>query len=125
MNKYFNYFFSIPFALFYPDSANFIGIVGNLDSKNLDNRVAETFKRHSDFPTESLCAPGWMTGVGWSDHWAFWEQGYRAVMVTDTALFRYKAYHTLQDTPEKVIYPNMAKVVMGLTRAVAEMASSG
>ena len=116
--------YPIPFVLFYPDTANFIGIVGNLDSKNLVNRVSETFRRHSDFPSESLYAPGWMTGVGWSDQWAFWKEGYRAVMVTDTALFRYKAYHTPQDTPEKVIYPKLAQVVAGMTRVVVEMASS-
>ncbi len=117
--------YPIPFALFYPDTANFIGIVGNLDSKNLVNWVTETFRRYSDFLSESLCAPGWMTGVGWSDQWAFWEQGYMAVMVTDTALFRYNVYHTPQDTPEKVNYPIMVQVVAVLTRAVAEMVSSG
>ena len=47
--------YPIPFALFYPDTANFIGIVGNLDSKNLVNWVTETFRRYSDFPSESLC----------------------------------------------------------------------
>ena len=56
--------YPIPFALLYPDTANFIGIVGNVDSKNLVNRVTETFRRHSDFPSEGLSAPGWMTGVG-------------------------------------------------------------
>ena len=116
--------YPIPFALLYPDTANFIGIVGNLDSKNLVNRVTETFRRHSDFPSESLSAPGWMTGVGWSDQWAFWREGYKAVMVTDTALFRYGAYHTPQDTPEKVVYHKMARVVSAMTRVVVEMASS-
>ena len=56
--------YPIPFALFYPDTANFIGIVGNLYSNNLVNQVTDTFRRHSDFPSESLSAPGWMTGVG-------------------------------------------------------------
>ena len=116
--------YPIPFALFYPDTANFIGIVGNLYSNNLVNQVTDTFRRHSDFPSESLSAPGWMTGVGWSDQWAFWKEGYKAVMVTDTAQFRYKAYHTPHDTPEKVIYPKMAQVVAGMTRVVVEMASS-
>ena len=116
--------YPIPFALFYPDTANFIGIVGNLDSRNLVHRVMESFRRNSDFPAERLSAPGWMTGVGWSDHWAFWKEGYEAVMVTDTALFRYGAYHTPQDTPEKVVYPQMARVVAGMTRVVAELASS-
>ena len=81
--------YPIPFALFYPDTANFIDIVGNLDSNNLVNQVTDTFRRHSYFPSESLSAPLWMTGVGWSDQWAFWKEDYKAEMVTDTAQFRY------------------------------------
>ena len=52
------------------------------------------------------------------------REGYKAVMVTDTALFRYGAYHTPQDTPEKMVYHKMARVVSAMTRVVVEMASS-
>ena len=41
-------------------------------------------------------------GVAWSDHLSFWRQGYRALMVTDTAFYRYTHYHTEGDTPDKV-----------------------
>ena len=42
---------------------------------------------------------GVIPGVGWSDHGAFWKEGFPAVMVTDTALFRYPAYHSNADRP--------------------------
>jgi Zn-dependent M28 family amino/carboxypeptidase len=61
--------------------------------------------------------------VFWSDHWAFWREGFRAVMVTDTAPFRYRAYHTARDTPDKLDYERMAMVVVGLAEVVRDLAS--
>jgi hypothetical protein len=43
-------------------------------------------------------------------------------MVTDTALFRYPAYHSNADRPEFVQYERMARVVSGLHAVIAEMA---
>ena len=56
------------------------------------------------------------------NHWSFWQQGYPAVMVTDTALFRYGPYHTREDTPDKVVHDRLARVVAGLERVVFELA---
>lgn len=61
-------------------------------------------------------------GVGWSDHWSFWQAGYPAVMVTDTAPFRYPHYHAPEDTPDKLDYERLARVVAGLERVVGELA---
>jgi Zn-dependent M28 family amino/carboxypeptidase len=60
-----------------------------------------------------------------SDHWSFWKNGYPALMVTDTAPYRYRWYHTPQDTPEKLNYEMMARVVEGLEAVVGQLASSG
>lgn len=113
-----------PFSLFYPDTANFIGFVANLSSRSLVRQGIGSFRRHTAFPSEGIAAPGWVTGVGWSDHWAFWKEGYKAIMVTDTALFRYGPYHTSEDTPDKVDYDRTARVVAGIARVVAELAGS-
>jgi hypothetical protein len=63
-------------------------------------------------------------GAGWSDHWSFWQAGYRAIMVTDTAFFRYAHYHTEGDTPDKVDYERTARVVAGLAGMIAELAGA-
>lgn len=115
--------YPFPFRLFYPSTGNFLGIVGDLGSRSLVRRVVGSFRRHTAFPSEGLAAPGWVVGVGWSDQWSFWQEGYRAVMVTDTAPFRYAQYHTAEDTPEKIDYESMARVVAGLARVTAELAS--
>jgi Zn-dependent M28 family amino/carboxypeptidase len=114
-----------PFSLFYPKVGNFIGFVGNTASRALVRRSIASFRQHTAFPSEGVAAPSWLTGVGWSDHWAFWQEGYAALMITDTALFRYAPYHTRADTPDKVDYARMARVVAGLARMVAEFARPG
>lgn len=114
--------YPLPFGLFYPDTANFVGFVSNLGSRRLMQTLLDSFRRHSSFPAEGLAAPGWMTGVGWSDQWSFWQEGFEAIMVTDTALFRYAPYHTAFDTPDKLNYPDFARVVLGLKGAIADLA---
>ncbi len=116
--------YPLPFSLFYPKTANFIGFVGNVSSRSLVRRAVKTFRETTQFPSEGIAAPGWMTGIDWSDHWSFWQEGYPALMVTDTALFRYKHYHTSEDTPDKLDYDRMARVVSGLVSVVVNLASA-
>jgi Zn-dependent M28 family amino/carboxypeptidase len=114
--------YPFPFGLFYPRVGNFIGFVGNTASRHLVHRSIASFRQHAAFPSEGTAAPGWLTGVGWSDHWAFWQHGYAAIMITDTALFRYAPYHTPTDTPDRIVYDKMARVVAGLARVVTDLA---
>jgi Zn-dependent M28 family amino/carboxypeptidase len=116
--------YPFPLGLVYPSTGNFIGFVGNLASRRLVQRCIGSFRRSTVFPSEGLAAPGWIAGVGWSDHSSFWEQGYPALMVTDTALFRYAPYHGPEDTPEKIRYDHMARVVAGLARVVIDLAKN-
>lgn len=106
------------FGLFYPDRANFIAMVSNRASRKALHQLVAAFKAHSDFPVESLATFEFIPGVAWSDHLSFWREGYPAVMVTDTAFFRNDAYHTAEDTPEKLNYTAMAQVVEGLFHAL-------
>jgi hypothetical protein len=111
-----------PLGLLYPSTGDFIAFVGNTRSAALVRRTIATFRRHAAFPSEGGAPPGWIPGVGWSDHWAFWEAGYPAVMITDTAPFRYPHYHLASDTPDKVDYDRMARVVAGLEHVVRDLA---
>lgn len=107
---------------FYPDKGNFIGFVGNIGSKSLVHKILRSFRKHASFPSEGASLPGSLTGVDWSDHWSFWQAGYQAVMVTDTAIFRYPHYHKPTDTPDKIDFPKTALVVDGLADVIAELA---
>lgn len=116
--------YPMPFGLFYPDRANFIAFVGNLQSRALVRQVVGRFRARARIPSEGVAAPGLMHGIGWSDHWSFWQHGYPALMVTDTAFFRYQHYHTAADTPEKLDYQRLALVVSALQHAVLELANA-
>ena len=113
-----------PFSLFYPDTGDFIGFVSDLGSRKLLRRAIGTFRESTHFPSEGLAAPAGIEGVGWSDHWSFWQAGYPAIMITDTALFRYPHYHESSDTPDKLDFERMARVVKGIGGVVGELANS-
>ncbi len=115
--------YPFPLGHIYPDTANFIAFVGNLGSLPLVRRVLSAFRQATTFPAQGAAVPAQLPGVGWSDHWAFWQAGYRAIMVTDTAFYRYPHYHTSEDTPEQVDYARMARVVAGLARAIGALAA--
>ncbi|HYE19885.1 MAG TPA: M28 family peptidase [Tepidisphaeraceae bacterium] len=98
-----------------PKRGNFVAFAGNLGSWWLTRRCRKLFKREVTFPSMWVAAPGRLKNlIGMSDHWSFWEQGYKAVMVTDTAFLRYRHYHKESDTPEKLDYARMATVVRGV-----------
>ncbi len=109
------------FRYFFPDRANFIAFVANFRSWRALRRTVSAFRAHSDFPEEHVATFGFVPGVSWSDHLAFWRQGYHALMVTDTAFYRYPYYHTAADTPDRLNYPAMTEVTRGLCGALADL----
>lgn len=111
-----------PLSLVYPDTGDFIAFVGNVASRALVRRAIGSFREHTPFPSEGLAAPASLRGVGWSDHRSFWAEGWPAIMVTDTALFRDDAYHKRHDTPDRLDYDRLARVAVGVARVVAEVA---
>jgi hypothetical protein len=115
--------YPFPFSLFYPDTGNFIGFVGDLSSWRLVRRAIGAFRAVTALPSEGVAAPRATKGVHWSDHWSFWQAGYPAIMVTDTALYRYPHYHAATDTPEQLDYGGLARVTGGLAQVIAALAA--
>lgn len=111
-------------GIFYPTTGNFIGFVGNLGSRALLRRSLSVFRAQEKLPSQGASLPSFIPGVGWSDQWSFWKQGYSAIMVTDTALFRYAPYHESTDTPDKLDYDRFALVVSGIEKVVADLAGN-
>ncbi len=110
-----------PLGFFYPSQGNFIAFVGNTGSRRLVRDVVASFRRRTSFPSEGAALPGILPGIAWSDHWSFWKAGYQAVMVTDTAPFRYPHYHLASDTPDKIDFEKLARVVAGLELVLDEL----
>lgn len=113
--------YPFPLSLFYPSRGNFLAVVGNRDSRELVKRVTRAFRATKALPVASASLPGGLQGVGWSDHWSFWQVGYPAVMVTDTAPFRNPNYHRPGDTPETLDYVRLADAVHALRDSVGDL----
>ncbi len=110
----------------YPSVGNFIGIVGNESSRDLLGRVTAAMKTVSDLPVEFLAVPGngeILSETRLSDHSPFWDQGFPALMITDTSFYRNPHYHQATDKPETLDYPFLAKVTAGVCNFVASFVS--
>lgn len=108
---------SYPFGLrfFYPHRGNFIAMVSNFKSKDYLKRVVEVFKKNSNLAVESLAVPlGLVPEVSFSDNWSFWKYGYKAIMLTDTAFYRYPYYHTSEDEEDNLDFIKMLELLKGL-----------
>ena len=110
--------YPFPLGFFgYPKAGNFIGIVGNFKSGGFSKALITEFQKNIELPVVKLTVPfnGWIIpSVRLSDHASFWDQGYKAVMITDSAFFRNPHYHTRADTMEKLDYRFMAELVESL-----------
>jgi Zn-dependent M28 family amino/carboxypeptidase len=109
-------------SLFYPTTGNFLAVVGKLGQGGLVRRVKQAMGQATPLPVYSLTAPRFLPGVDFSDHANYWQAGYPAVMITDTAFYRNPHYHTRADTAETLDYQRMAQVVESVYAAVQEMA---
>jgi hypothetical protein len=111
-----------PFGAFYPRTGDFVAVVGNLASRRLAVDFMTWFMAVTDFPIEGVATFEGVPGINWSDHSSFWTEGYPALMLTDTALFRYPEYHTAQDLPERVTRREFARAAHGIIQAVRRLA---
>ncbi len=115
--------YPFPLSLFFPSTGNFMGFVSDLGSRDLLHRTVATFRDDTALPSEGAALPADIPGVDWSDHWSFWQAGYPAIMITDTAPFRNPHYHEPTDTPEELDYERLARTVLGLERVIDDLAA--
>ena len=109
----------------YPSEGNYIAIVGNRRSRRFSQTILRGFDRNPELPVETLTVPfnGWvLPATRLSDHASFWDRGWPAVMVTDTAFFRNPHYHSGTDSIETLDTAFMAELVKSLAFAVEELA---
>jgi len=110
--------YPFPLSIAYPDRGDFIAFVGSTEMAPLVRLSVAAFRAHTAFPSEGTALSAKTPGIGWSDHWSFWQTGYPAIMVTDSAPYRDPNYHTMRDTPDTLDYHRMTRVVLGLVAVV-------
>lgn len=109
-------------AAFYPNRGNFIALVGNWKTTLDMMRISSAMRRWGAVPCRWL--PAGQRGkivptTRRSDHASFWDQGYPAVMVTDTAFLRNPHYHQPSDRLETLDLNFMTAVCRGLIYSLA------
>jgi hypothetical protein len=108
-------------GLLYPSTGNFVAFVGNVFSRSLVHETLRTFRSVPTLPSLGAAVPNAVPGVGWSDHWSFWQEGFPGIEITDTAPYRNPYYHTAMDTPERLDYGRLARLTWGLRRVIGEL----
>ncbi|MDD3118570.1 MAG: M28 family peptidase [Victivallales bacterium] len=108
---------------FFPDRGNFIAFVADSGAKKLQRQCLTAFRRAAVFPAEGAALPWIIPRIGSSDHFPFRRRHYPALMVTDTAPYRDRTYHTNRDNPDHLNYRCMARVVNGLSAVIVDLAN--
>lgn len=107
----------------YPNSGNFIALIGNLrtvpDLINLSGKIRKSGQlcEWLPVPNRGLIVPDTRR----SDHAPFWDNGYPAIMVTDTANMRNPHYHQASDRIETLDLDFLAGVCGGLIEAIRHL----
>jgi Zn-dependent M28 family amino/carboxypeptidase len=110
-------------GLILPRRGNFLALIGNPRSRTLLKRIASATAREGGLRVEPWTLPSFVPGARSSDQWSFWQHGFPAVMATDTAPLRYRHYHTREDTPDKIDFVWLDRVVSALDVALCDLAS--
>lgn len=114
----------LPVAL--PNRGDFIGLVGNSGAEPIQKAYEAAVAGYCpDLSCISLLVPGKgesLPDTRRSDHVPFWDRGYRAVMLTDTANFRNPHYHQKSDQIKTLDIPFIREVAQALAAAVIELA---
>ena len=112
---------------FYPPIGNFVGLVANRRSRPLLRTVEQGMRTVAGLPVETVVLPanGWLVPESrLSDHSPFWDAGYQALLITDTAFLRNPHYHQPTDTVETLDLAFLERVCQGVVEAVASLVSS-
>ncbi len=112
------------FSPLFPKAGNFLAAVGNLKSARLCWNFRRGFKRTIRFPLYSIVLPEAVNSIRLSDNGSFWDQGYPALMLTDTSFLRNPHYHLPSDTPESLDYERMGRVAIGVAGAVSRISKA-
>jgi Zn-dependent M28 family amino/carboxypeptidase len=107
----------------YPTTGNFIGLVSDRRSRPLMDRLEAAIKGACRLPVVTLSVPFGghiLPEVRLSDHASFWDEGYPALMLTDTAFMRNPNYHGPGDVMDHLDLSAMAELTLGLVNFIGQ-----
>ncbi len=96
--------------MFFPSQGNFVAIGSNWASRALLRHLKLAWKQRGKVPLETVILPSVFSNFMMSDQLNFWDAGYPAVIMTDTAFYRNPNYHQSTDTADTLDYESMARI---------------
>lgn len=111
---------------FFPARGDFLGLVGNFRSRALLRRVETAMRRIPSLPIQTILLPGrggLVPETRLSDHSPFWDAGYPALLVTDTAFLRNPHYHRPTDTLSTLNLAFIEKVCQAVVAGILDIAA--
>jgi len=108
-------------SLKYGDTGDFITVVQEFKAKEFSNQVSEVMEEISLIKTENFKGSATVQGVDFSDHLNYWKFNYDAVMITNTAFFRNKNYHTDGDKIEALNFDKMSLVIEQVCQTIKKI----
>lgn len=110
-----------------PKRGDFLGVIANRRSKNIMNAFSHIA---TEYVPELVIVPYKVPLSGriipetrFSDHASFWNYGYPALMLTDTAMFRNPHYHTYHDRNETLDFSFIVNVTKAVVSVIFELAN--
>ncbi|AYA36522.1 M28 family peptidase [Hymenobacter oligotrophus] len=110
-----------PLKLVYGSRGNYVTTVRKFGNGSFSRPFARTYKRVAQLPVRRFQAPAALPGIDFSDHLNYWQFGYSALMLTDTAFFRNRNYHHATDSIEKLDFGRMALAVDAVLATLLRM----
>lgn len=102
----------------YGNVGDFITVVQNNKNEAFSNEINNLMKKENLIKTQSFKGDSSLPGVDFSDHLNYWKYNFEAVMITNTAFYRNKNYHTSNDRLETLDLQKMNLVIKQLCNTI-------
>ncbi|TGD80552.1 M28 family peptidase [Hymenobacter wooponensis] len=110
-----------PLQFVYGSRGNYVTVAQKFGNGRFGRQFARLYKQRASLPVKRFKAPAWLPGIDFSDHLNYWQFGYSAVLLTDTAFYRNKHYHEPTDTINRLDMRRLGLSVDALLAVVLTM----
>ena len=107
-----------PLKFLYGSRGNYVTVAQKFGNGRFGRRFARQYRAVAALPAKRFKAPAWLPGIDFSDHLNYWKFGYPAVLLTDTAFYRNRAYHDASDTLNRLDMRRLGLAVDALLATV-------
>jgi Zn-dependent M28 family amino/carboxypeptidase len=87
-----------PLKFIFGSRGNYVTVAQKFGNGRFGRQFARQYKATAALPVKRFKAPAWLPGIDFSDHLNYWQFGFSAVLLTDTAFYRNQHYHQPTDT---------------------------